>query len=491
MICLLQYAYAQDLSAPSKNAVLWLNNPIGLVNNVEHRLDVNPFMKDGRTMVPLRFIGESLGAQVGWSVSEQKITISLDGNSVILWIGKSEARINNNTISMDVPAMISNSRTLVPLRFVSENLKLKVDFNNETQQITITSGNPKGQQSVTPTTLPQSANERTVRDLVSSNKKYIGLSTQGDYSSKYSIIFTDFEQTGEFKGKIEWIGYNVTDDLVGLISGDEIFFKQIARYQNNRSNPMDVDVTMRIESSSRVSGEWEDKLTGNIGTTWFEYAPIETTPAKFIGNFDAKGFPTGKATVNCGNNITFDGEVKVEANNLIAMGVINYPDGTKVIGRFVNGRPDGLSSIIYPNETAYLIDFVYGEPIDVYVANTIPTYRADELEVYKAHDIEIFQAEDVEYFQADDIEYFQADDIEPYKAEMIELYQAEQVDRFESVNIERYKAEVVKLSPPGSSPSIPIGGFTSPNYMNPLVQMWTSHMMKLPYLINNNMTYAY
>ncbi len=490
----------EGASVSSKIIILGLDSPYALVNNVKYKLDVSPFLKDGRTMVPLRFISEQIGAQVEWLQSEEKITISLNGNRIILRIGKSEAIINGKSVFMDVPAMTSNGRTLIPIRFVSENLKLKVAFNNKTKQITLTSGDSNEQQIAPPTTQPLNDNERMVRDIVSSNKKYTGVSTQGSISSKYNITFTDFTQTGQFKGEIEWIGYNVTDDIAGYILRDEILFKQTARHQNNKTTPLDVNITMKIGSNNRVSGTWVDVLNGTKGTTWFEYTTSEAKQAKYSGNFDAKGFPTGKATVNFGDNITFTGEVKVEANNFIAIGVVTYPDGTKVIGRFVNGKPDGLNSIIYSNRTAYLIDFKYGKPIDAYVANTIPTYKADELAVYKAHEIEIFKADDIKQFQADtieqfkadDIKQFKADDIQPYKAEMIKLYQAQPVEKFKStVNIQRFEAEVAKLNPPGAYPSIPIGGFKSPNYMNPMVQAWTSHMMKLPYLINNGMTYSY
>ncbi|MDF2524721.1 MAG: hypothetical protein K0R31_2362 [Clostridiales bacterium] len=172
---------------------------------------------------------------------------------------------------------------------------------------------------------------------------------------------------------------------------------------------------------------------------------------------------------------------------------VTYPDGKKVIGRFVNGKPDGLCSIIYSGKEAYLVDFKYGKPVKFYAAKTIPVYKADEIAVYKAHEIEVFQADNIEIFQADDIEEFHAENIEPYKAEMIKQYQAEQVEKSVAVvNIEKYESEIAELNPPGESHSdIPVGGFTSPDYMNPLVQMWTAHMTALPYLINNNMYYSY
>lgn len=524
-----QPVFAEDLGSYSSDDVqnysadslgvteLWLNKPNGLVNNTKKTLDVSPFLKDGRTMVPLRFIGESAGADVKWSDAEQKITITLDGNTIVLWIGKSEAKINNNTVSLDVPAMKYNNRTVVPLRFVSENLKLKVDFNGNTNKITITNNKTKGSQPSTTQKTSSTTNGSKINDIVKSNKTYTGQSTSGAYSQEFSLTFTNVNQSGEFQGKLEWIGYNVTDDIEGVISGDQILFSQIARHQNDKTTSMDVDITMKMDSNNRVSGTWKDNQSGNTGTLWFTSEPsksVSQEPAQkkapevvYEGKFDAKGYPIGKTKIEFGNYFTFDGEINVEKNNAVAIGVITYPDKTKVIGRFVNGKPDGLNSIIYPNKKAYLVDFTYGEPVDVYVANTIPTYKSDELAIYKsndigviqaddidqfqADDIDYFQADDIDYFQADDIEIFQADNIEPYKAEMIELYQAEQVEKIASVaDVKKYEADVAKLSPAGSKSDIPPGGFSSPDYMNPMVQMWTSHMLKLPFLMNNNMSYA-
>lgn len=509
----------QNYSADSLGVTeLWLNKPNGLVNNIEETLDVSPFLKDGRTMVPLRFIGESAGADVKWSDEEQKITITLNGNTILLWIGKSDAKINNNTVSLDVPAMKYNNRTVVPLRFVSENLKLNVDFNDGTKKITITNSKTNSPQPSTTQKPSLSTNGSKINDIVNNNKTYTGQSTSGAYSQEFNITFTDVKQSGEFKGKLEWVGFNVTDDIEGVISGDQILFSQIARHQNDQTTPMDTDITMKIDSNNRVSGTWKDNQNGNAGTLWFNSAPSKSMPQDpaaqkkapeivYEGNFDSKGYPIGKTKIEFGNYFTFDGEINVEKNNAVAIGVVSYPDKTKVIGRFVNGKPDGLNSIIYPNKKAYLIDFTYGDPVDVYVANTIPTYKSDELEIYKSHDIGViqaddigyfrgdeidyFQADDIDYFQADDIDIFQADDIEPYKAEMIELYQAEQVEKIATVaDVEKYEADVAKLNPPGSKSDIPSGGFRSPDYMNPMVQMWTSHMLKLPFLMNNNMSYA-
>ncbi len=110
------------------------------VNDVLHKLDVPPFIdkSTGRTMVPLRFIGEALLAEVKWDPAERKVTYKLEGRVIELWIDMKMARVNGKPVEVDPPPRIVNGRTVVPLRFVSENLGAEVSWEPETQTITIT-----------------------------------------------------------------------------------------------------------------------------------------------------------------------------------------------------------------------------------------------------------------------------------------------------------------------------------------------------------------
>jgi hypothetical protein len=94
--------------------------------------------------VPLRFVAETFGANVGWEEKEQKITITLEDKNIILWVGKKEALVNDERYYLEVPPKvieipeIGGGRTVVPLRFVSEALGAQVDWDPDLQIITIT-----------------------------------------------------------------------------------------------------------------------------------------------------------------------------------------------------------------------------------------------------------------------------------------------------------------------------------------------------------------
>ncbi|WBW49958.1 copper amine oxidase N-terminal domain-containing protein [Peptoniphilus equinus] len=94
--------------------------------------DQQPVLKDNRTLVPFRGMLEALGAEVTWDEAAQKVTAVKDGKEVVLTIGSTEAMVDGKAVSLDVAAEISNGRTLVPLRFVAENLGYDVAFDNTT-----------------------------------------------------------------------------------------------------------------------------------------------------------------------------------------------------------------------------------------------------------------------------------------------------------------------------------------------------------------------
>lgn len=77
------------------------------------------------------------GATVDWNNKERKVTIQLDGRTIVLWIDKRETIVDGKTVYLDVPAMINNNFTFVPIRFVSENFGREVDYDSKTKKITI------------------------------------------------------------------------------------------------------------------------------------------------------------------------------------------------------------------------------------------------------------------------------------------------------------------------------------------------------------------
>ena len=106
-------------------------------NGIISKLDVPAQLINSRTMVPLRAIFEALGAYVHWEDSTQTITAIKDDTVVILVIGKNSINVNGVDKPLDVPAMLVDSRTLVPARAVAESFGCDVLWDDATQTVTI------------------------------------------------------------------------------------------------------------------------------------------------------------------------------------------------------------------------------------------------------------------------------------------------------------------------------------------------------------------
>jgi len=111
---------------------LKIGSPAIMYNGMEKQMDVSPFVYNNRTMVPLRFISTYLGATVDWNEATKTVTIKYGTKTLTMVIGKSDA-----AAGLDVPPMLKNDRTMVPLRYISEQFGAKVDWYAATQEIRI------------------------------------------------------------------------------------------------------------------------------------------------------------------------------------------------------------------------------------------------------------------------------------------------------------------------------------------------------------------
>jgi len=98
------------------------------VNGDTVQSNVSPIILDDRTLVPARAIFEKLGASVDWSAEQQKVFVSLNNFKVELKLNDTNALVNGNSVTMDVPAKLINDSTMIPARFVAEQLNMKVGW---------------------------------------------------------------------------------------------------------------------------------------------------------------------------------------------------------------------------------------------------------------------------------------------------------------------------------------------------------------------------
>ena len=114
------------------------NAPYISLNGTVLAFEEAPVIEDDRTFVPMRFLFEQMGAEVGWDEATETATVAKNGETISFQINSVSAKVNSNTKLMDVPAKLINDKTMVPLRFLSENLGYNVAWDEATKMVTIT-----------------------------------------------------------------------------------------------------------------------------------------------------------------------------------------------------------------------------------------------------------------------------------------------------------------------------------------------------------------
>lgn len=108
-----------------------------LLNGKELSFEQPPYIKNGTALVPMRAVFEAMDAAVDWNGETQTITAKKDDITIILTLNTSTAVVNGRIISLAAPAELTNGFAMVPLRFVSESLGADVNWDNSTRTISI------------------------------------------------------------------------------------------------------------------------------------------------------------------------------------------------------------------------------------------------------------------------------------------------------------------------------------------------------------------
>ncbi|AJE52111.1 stalk domain-containing protein [Paenibacillus polymyxa] len=206
-----------------------------IINGVTQQYTQSPIVSQNTTLVPLRGVFESLGAQVEWDSKAKKVIASKNDDTLTLNIGSKLAYKNSNPVQLDAATQIQKGQVLVPLRFVSQSLGAKVNWDQSTRTVTISN---QGSGSATDT------NSLSSKPLAASVTKvtydtYYNDSLTYDDAVKLAIADSTSVKTGEVSidqaGKImKETGKHI--DFVPAEAGDEAQDKAFKGYAQTNLN---------------------------------------------------------------------------------------------------------------------------------------------------------------------------------------------------------------------------------------------------------------
>ncbi|WP_239615620.1 copper amine oxidase N-terminal domain-containing protein [Cohnella mopanensis] len=277
MKAIINPAQLQPASGNDVTILLRIGSRTAKVNGQTLTLSVAPTVIDHTTLVPLRFVTEALGADVKWNGKEQKVTLLMNGNQIELWLNDSIAKVNGSQVALSVPAKQINGSTMVPLRFVSHNLQLKVAYANQTQTLTISSSGVSDSSAATDDKLPNAGIDKMLA-LLKSGKTNSGRSLQNGqvYGKQFHISFQDYnEQTREFGGTLEWMDIPEIDTLKGKVEGNQLVIRQVSRYSSldDKTSKIDGLITVTVTDANHMSGTWSVSGNKSSGTIRFTLNP--------------------------------------------------------------------------------------------------------------------------------------------------------------------------------------------------------------------------
>ena len=252
--------------------------------------DGKPYVdENNRTMIPVRFVTEALGAKVGWEGSTQTVTISKDSTTVTIKIGSPELTVTKNgkatKVQMDTAATIKDGRTYVPIRFVAEALGAKVDYSGTYSVVGIYADTLSAEEITKLQAYPHTAPERAIT-YAQGKTKYTGDTLKFYYGDRTGFdtfanarehLYHTMERNGTYYFRT--IGKTLTK------SDNDTFFKTVVdeaiaevTYKSER-----LTVTFHTDESCIYQGDGMDRTTAcvrGIAEVKLNVSPLELEGAE-------------------------------------------------------------------------------------------------------------------------------------------------------------------------------------------------------------------
>ncbi|SFE64010.1 N-acetylmuramoyl-L-alanine amidase [Paenibacillus algorifonticola] len=240
---------------------------------------VAPQIVDNKyTLVPIRLVSESIGYKVGWSSATQTVTVHNGSDSIVLTINQNVAFVNNEQVMLDTPALLQKGTTLIPLRFVGESLGMKVNWDQSTKSVQLFKEEEPAP-TPTPSTDPVVTQpDGVVTDISYDNENAIIIHYEGSavYNQPFKLespkrIVIDIPKVSYSDTLLAQLG----SGQINLEVGEHPYLSGI-RYSLFSSSPATVRIVLDLKADADV--DVMNSALGEIRINVIDPLPVEATP---------------------------------------------------------------------------------------------------------------------------------------------------------------------------------------------------------------------
>lgn len=338
------------------------DTPRVFLDGQELTFDVPPVIVDGRVLVPFKDIFEKMGYEFSWIPQDQAIMARHPGASTWLWmqLGNNKAYFGDKEFNMPVPPQTVDGRTMVPLGFVAEYASCKVNFNPQSNTVTITQG-PRQIADIQGYLLFNPYTGEGIREMQIYKERL-----NANVNSPFIIIGINF--TGVFNNALDFSWYHVKNGKRVLVYSEEQFIKTDKAYSKLLKDKYEVgDWLVELTKDGTVLGTYNFKIDNDSKG----YRMEPWVNGSFEGYFYKDRPLCGYIKLVNGTEIYADWMLMVvysgagsehvqldpkhcpELSKITSIsGKFYYPDGAKFEGNFlcdvhINEFEDGLYKVSY------------------------------------------------------------------------------------------------------------------------------------------------
>lgn len=192
-----------------------------LINDKEITTVDKPYIKESRTLVPIRVISENLGITVNWDNDNRQVILNRENNKIALPIEKNYYFLDNNKVATDISGEIKNDRTFVPIRLIAELFDKEVGWDNNTRSVLI---NDKGtSQPINPTKSTNNFEQAKVVRVVDGDTVVVD---RGRGEEKIRFVLVNTPETKHPKKGVEFYGKEASDFTKNVLSNKTVYLQK-------------------------------------------------------------------------------------------------------------------------------------------------------------------------------------------------------------------------------------------------------------------------